>query len=132
MSASSLAQAFNRALNYPRDNSKSRSSADTEEAVKRLRRLILVDGIPAKQASALSLHSWTRRSLTAGQDPSLRPRIWKILLRVSDIPAETFLDYVARGPCEVREKIRNDTFRFGTVNTFVGEGLTLTFLPAVF
>lgn len=25
--------------------------------------------------------------------------------------AEEFLDYVGRGPCEVREKIRNDTFR---------------------
>lgn len=45
------------------------------------------------------------------QDPTLRYRIWKILLRVNDLPAETFLEYVARGPCEVREKIRNDTFR---------------------
>ena len=41
----------------------------------------------------------------------LRPRIWKILLRVQDVSAEEFLKYVARGPCEVREKIRNDTFR---------------------
>ena len=46
------------------------------------------------------------------QDPTLRYRTWKILLRVNDLPAETFLEYVARGPCEVREKIRNDTFRY--------------------
>ena len=45
------------------------------------------------------------------QDPTIRYRIWKILLRVTDLPAKTFLEYVARGPCEVREKIRNDTFR---------------------
>ncbi|TFY52153.1 hypothetical protein EVJ58_g10170 [Rhodofomes roseus] len=28
-----------------------------------------------------------------------------------DVSAGEFLEYVARGPCEVREKIRNDTFR---------------------
>ena len=39
------------------------------------------------------------------------PRIWKVLLRVRDVSAEAFLEYVGRGPCEVREKIRNDTFR---------------------
>jgi len=49
------------------------------------------------------------------QDPTLRYRIWKILLRVNDLPAETFLEYVARGPCEVREKIRNDTFRCAVI-----------------
>ena len=27
---------------------------------------------------------------------------------------ETFLQYVSRGPCEVREKIRNDTFRYAS------------------
>jgi cell cycle arrest protein BUB2 len=45
------------------------------------------------------------------QDSTLRPRIWKILLGVTDLSANTFLEYVSRGPCEVREKIRNDTFR---------------------
>jgi hypothetical protein len=50
------------------------------------------------------------------QDPTLRYRIWKILLRVNDLPAETFLEYVARGPCEVREKIRNDTFRYAVIS----------------
>lgn len=52
------------------------------------------------------------------QDATLRPRIWKILLRVNDLPAGTFLEYVARGPCEVREKIRNDTFRCVTPCSF--------------
>ncbi|KAI0285246.1 TBC-domain-containing protein [Russula brevipes] len=87
------AHAFNKILSQPKLSSKSRTPDDVEESVKKLRRLILIEGIPSKA------------------DPTLRYRIWKILLRVNDLPAETFLEYVARGPCEVREKIRNDTFR---------------------
>ncbi|KAI0255355.1 rab-GTPase-TBC domain-containing protein [Lactifluus subvellereus] len=80
------AHTFNKILAQPKLSSKTRSPED-------LRRLILIDGIPSKA------------------DPTLRYRIWKILLRVNELPAETFLEYVARGPCAVREKIRNDTFR---------------------
>lgn len=87
------AHSFNKILSQPRLSSKTRTPDDVEEGVKKLRRLILIEGIPSKA------------------DPTLRYRIWKILLRVNDLPAETFLEYVARGPCEVREKIRNDTFR---------------------
>ncbi|KAH8980844.1 TBC-domain-containing protein [Lactarius hatsudake] len=87
------AHAFNKILSNPKLSSKTRTPEDVEENVKKLRRLILIDGIPSKT------------------DPTLRYRIWKILLRVTDLPAKTFLEYVARGPCEVREKIRNDTFR---------------------
>ncbi|KAI0317392.1 bub2 protein [Amylostereum chailletii] len=89
-SQAATAHSFNKILNQ---TSKSRSRQDIEESVKKLRRLILIEGIPSKA------------------DPTLRHRIWKILLRVTEVPAETFLEYVARGPCEVREKIRNDTFR---------------------
>ncbi|KAH9967822.1 TBC-domain-containing protein [Russula dissimulans] len=87
------AHAFNKILSQPKLSSKTRTVDDVEESVKKLRRLILIEGIPSKA------------------DPTLRHRIWKILLRVNDLPAKTFLEYVARGPCEVREKIRNDTFR---------------------
>ncbi|KAK7693735.1 hypothetical protein QCA50_003307 [Cerrena zonata] len=86
------AHSFNKLLNQHKSSSRSRSAADVEESMKKLRRLILVDGIPSA-------------------DPTLRPRIWKILLRVQHVSADMFLEYVARGPCEVREKIRNDTFR---------------------
>ncbi|OSX65403.1 hypothetical protein POSPLADRAFT_1054153 [Postia placenta MAD-698-R-SB12] len=91
-SAAATAHSFNKILNQFKLSSKIRTIHDIEESVKKLRRLILVDGIPSA-------------------DTSLRPRIWKILLRVQDVSADTFLEYVARGPCEVREKIRNDTFR---------------------
>lgn len=33
------------------------------------------------------------------------------MLGVRDLRADVFLELVARGPCEVHEKIRNDTFR---------------------
>ncbi|KZP34237.1 TBC-domain-containing protein [Athelia psychrophila] len=92
MSAAATAHSFNKILNAPRSSSKSRNP-DIDEGIKKLRRLILVDGIPS------------------AVDATLRPRIWKILLGVYDLPAEMYLEYVARGPCEVREKIRNDTFR---------------------
>jgi cell cycle arrest protein BUB2 len=85
--------AFNKILAQPKLSSRTRTPEDVEDSVKKLRRLILIEGIPSRV------------------DPTLRYRIWKILLRVNDLPAETFLEYVARGPCEVREKIRNDTFR---------------------
>jgi hypothetical protein len=88
-SAKQVAHAFNKILHQP----SKRAQKDVEESVKKLRRLILIEGIPS----------------TA--DGTLRHRIWKIFLRVTELPAETFLDYVARGPCDVREKIRNDTFR---------------------
>ncbi|OJA17846.1 hypothetical protein AZE42_03318 [Rhizopogon vesiculosus] len=91
-SSAATAHSFNKILNQPR-SSKSKRSGDVDEGTKKLRRMILVEGIPS------------------AADPTLRPRIWKILLRVDDISAGTFLEYVARGPCEVREKIRNDTFR---------------------
>ncbi|KAF8904369.1 bub2 protein [Gymnopilus junonius] len=93
MPASATAHSFNKLLGQPKVVSKSRLNGDIDDAVKKLRRMILVDGIP----SAI--------------DPTLRPRIWKILLRVNDLPTDTYLDYVSRGPCQVREKIRNDTFR---------------------
>jgi hypothetical protein len=58
---------------------------------------------------------WCSRSLEAtallGGPPMLRYKIWKILLRVNDLPAKTFLEYVTRGICGVREKIRNVTFQ---------------------
>ncbi|KAE9408567.1 bub2 protein [Gymnopus androsaceus JB14] len=86
--SAATAHSFNKILNKPKYSSKSRSTnieGDDDSNLKKLRRMIL--------------------------DPTLRPRIWKILLRVNDISAKSYLQYVARGPCEVREKIRNDTFR---------------------
>jgi hypothetical protein len=107
--------AFNKILAQPKLSSRTRTPEDVEESVKKLRRLILIEGIPSRAVCArftvadpCTLFVHPPGSL---QDPTLRYRIWKILLRVNDLPAETFLEYVARGPCEVREKIRNDTFR---------------------
>ena len=108
--------AFNKILSQPKLSSKTRTSEDVEESVKKLRRLILIEGIPSKAVCALLLAAdpcalCVHPLVAILQDPTLRYRIWKILLRVNDLPAKTFLEYVARGPCEVREKIRNDTFR---------------------
>ncbi|KAG7449786.1 TBC-domain-containing protein [Guyanagaster necrorhizus] len=92
-SSTATVHSFARFLNQPKISSKSRASGEVDDGTKKLRRMILVDGIPS------------------AADPTLRPRIWKILLHINDLSADTYLKYVARGPCEVREKIRNDTFR---------------------
>ncbi|KAF5388869.1 hypothetical protein D9757_005687 [Collybiopsis confluens] len=86
----SAAHSLNRILSKPK--------ADDGANIRKLRRMILVEGIPSNE------------------DPTLRPRIWKILLRVADLSADSYLHYVSKGPCEVREKIRNDTFRQNSGN----------------
>jgi cell cycle arrest protein BUB2 len=43
------AHSFNKILNQPKHPSKARVSGDIEEGIKKLRRLILVDGIPSAE-----------------------------------------------------------------------------------
>ena len=45
--AAATAHSFNKILSPSRSSSKQRSAADVEESIKKLRRLILVDGIPS-------------------------------------------------------------------------------------
>ncbi|KAG8956086.1 hypothetical protein FRC03_010966 [Tulasnella sp. 419] len=92
--AKAKAHSFNKILNQSRLASKFRSKSDVDEGLKKLRRLILVEGIPASA------------------DSSIRPRVWKLLLGITgSLSSDSYLKYVAKGPCSVREKIRNDTFR---------------------
>ncbi|KAJ7585197.1 bub2 protein [Mycena floridula] len=86
------AHSFNKIFNN-QAKSPTRTPAEVEAVITTLRLKILVDEIPATI------------------DPTLRPRLWKVLLHIDDLSAATYLGYVDRGPCEVREKIRNDTFR---------------------
>lgn len=111
--AAAIAHSFTKVLNQHKHSSKLRSAAEVEDSVKKLRRLILVDGIPSSvvRPFVAQLPSRLMDVFAFKQDPTLRPRIWKILLRVQNVSSDLFLEYVARGPCEVREKIRNDTFR---------------------
>lgn len=44
--------AFNKILSQPKLSSKTRKSEDVEESVKKLRRLILIEGIPSKAVCA--------------------------------------------------------------------------------
>jgi len=136
------AHAFNKILSQPKLSSKTRTPEDVEETVKKLRRLILIEGIPSKAVrTPLGLPWFSHVCITlcvfiifvffCSQDPTLRYRIWKILLRVIDLPAETFLEYVARGPCEVREKIRNDTFRCADTSCFAVSPSDVVIVPVV-
>ena len=53
-STSDTAKSFNKILALPRSSSRVRSTADLNEAVKKLRRLILVDGIPSATVGSVS------------------------------------------------------------------------------
>jgi len=103
---------FNRLLNKPHTSKVYRTKADIEDALKRLRRYILAEGIPTELVSESQTDaSGKSYEVDCDQDPSLRPRIWKILLQVDTVDAAAYIHYVRKGPCPVREKIRNDTFR---------------------
>ncbi|KAF8331914.1 TBC-domain-containing protein [Cantharellus anzutake] len=116
-SSTSKTQQFHKILTQSKPfGSKSRTQEEIDESLRKLRKLILVNGIPSDT------------------DPALRPRIWKLLLRVNDLSADAYLRYVAQGPCYVREKIRNDTFRtLATDHSFkerVGEDMLVRLLDA--
>jgi cell cycle arrest protein BUB2 len=52
------AHAFNKILSQPKLSSKSRTPDDVEESIKKLRRLILIEGIPSKAVSASAHWRW--------------------------------------------------------------------------
>lgn len=69
-----------------------------------LRKLILLCGLP-EEDDKISSNSET--------ECTLRGRVWKVLLRVTDIDANRYISLVQKGSAEeaVYNKIRNDTFR---------------------
>ena len=69
-SAVSTAHSFNKILNQYKTASKARSAADMDEATKKIRRLILVDGIPSTVVCLQMLHLQTR--FWTSQDRTLR------------------------------------------------------------
>ncbi|RSH94798.1 hypothetical protein EHS25_004604 [Saitozyma podzolica] len=74
--------------------SRHRSSSEISDGLKRIRRSVLTEGIPEVHGR-----------------PSLRPRIWKLMLKVESLNTEDYLRYVSMGPSDVSTKIKNDTFR---------------------
>ncbi|ORX62584.1 rab domain-containing cell division control protein, partial [Hesseltinella vesiculosa] len=49
--------------------------------------------------------------LSKGATLEDRGKVWKLLLRVKDVSATSYMSLVARGPSPMHEKIRNDAFR---------------------
>jgi hypothetical protein len=57
-SATATAHTFNKILREPKSSSRSRGTSDSDDGTKKLRRLILIEGIPS--AAVGSLPSWSR------------------------------------------------------------------------
>jgi cell cycle arrest protein BUB2 len=77
------------------------SDKDLRESLKKLRRLVLTEGIPTDPSEA-------SRGLNVC---SLRGKIWKVLLGAYKLSADEYVSLLDRGPCQVYDKIKNDTFR---------------------
>ncbi|KAJ1553909.1 hypothetical protein HK096_005856, partial [Nowakowskiella sp. JEL0078] len=76
------------------------SDREMRESLKKLRNLILKNGLPSDAGFA--------------PDPtrcSLRGRVWKVLLGIYKVSALEYVTLVERGKCDVFHKIKNDTFR---------------------
>ncbi|WWC60422.1 uncharacterized protein I303_102994 [Kwoniella dejecticola CBS 10117] len=71
-----------------------RSTSEISDGLKKIRRIVLTEGIPE-----------------APNKPSLRPKIWKLMLKVDNLNAEDYLRWVSMGPSSDSHKIKNDTFR---------------------
>ncbi|KAJ9119075.1 hypothetical protein QFC22_003566 [Naganishia vaughanmartiniae] len=93
--ASSNVSVFLKILNQTSHPS---SSSDISDNLKRLRRLVLTQGIPDDPVDNAN-------------ETGIRGRVWKLLLRIDQVSAEDYLQWVDMGPSEVSAKIRNDTFR---------------------
>ncbi|KAJ1555821.1 hypothetical protein HK405_012395 [Cladochytrium tenue] len=79
------------------------SDRELRAAQKRLRRMVVADGIPDDEVSR-------RGMLSSGS--GLRGRVWKALLGVYRVSALEYATLCGRGASEVYErKIKNDTFR---------------------
>ncbi|KAJ9101492.1 hypothetical protein QFC19_005143 [Naganishia cerealis] len=95
------------------------SSSEISDNLKRIRRLVLTQGIPDESSHA-----------TSTNQAGIRARVWKLLLRIDQVSAEDYLRWVDMGPSEVSAKsklmtpsslpcadivydmkVRNDTFR---------------------
>ncbi|KAJ9103277.1 hypothetical protein QFC21_002700 [Naganishia friedmannii] len=92
-SASSSASAFLKILNQTSNPS---SSSDISDNLKRLRRLVLTQGIPDDPVDS---------SVQSG----MRARVWKLLLRIDQVSAGDYLQWVDMGPSEVSAK--NQSFK---------------------
>lgn len=98
---------------------------ELQGALKKLRKMVLCDGVPDEEASKKRLSSAS----------GLRGRIWKALLGIHRISALDYITLLEKGPCDVYDsKIKNDTFRtLATDHCFTGrveEGMIARVLNA--
>ncbi|WVW80260.1 hypothetical protein I302_102238 [Kwoniella bestiolae CBS 10118] len=94
MPSTDLYETLSSLLNPLSLSGRHRSTSEISDGLKRIRRIVLTEGIPE----------------VAGK-PSLRPKIWKLMLKVENLNAEDYLRWVSMGPSSDSHKIKNDTFR---------------------
>lgn len=73
-----------------------RGDHDLEVDLSKLKRLIMIHGLPP---------------FDHPRGQSLRPLLWKILLKVKDLRPHSYAHYISQGPSALHGKIKNDAFR---------------------
>jgi cell cycle arrest protein BUB2 len=79
--------------------SKNHSDRELRESLRILRRMIMLYGLPESKTNSDT------------KIATLRGKIWKVLLGVYKVSALEYIKIVEKGPCQVMDKIKNDTFR---------------------
>ncbi|ODN77115.1 hypothetical protein L202_05647 [Cryptococcus amylolentus CBS 6039] len=93
-SSTTLYSLLSNILDNSSKSGRHRASTDIQDGLKRIRRLVLTEGIPEVPGK-----------------PPLRARIWKLMLKVDTLNTEDYLRWVSMGPSSDSHKIKNDTFR---------------------
>ncbi|KAJ3108944.1 hypothetical protein HDU97_009677 [Phlyctochytrium planicorne] len=117
------------------------SEKELRESLRKLRRMVLADGIPEfDEVSIFSIRSINANmhsqpsSIAKPTVCSLRGKIWKALLGIYRVSALEYVTLTSRGPCDVYDKIKNDTFRTLATDTKfmrkVNEGMIARVLNA--
>lgn len=93
------------------------NTMSSDEIIKKLRQMILQDGLPDPEGvcySFLSLSSYfylISKQIENDRDDGIRSRVWKILLRIPKVDADGYIALVSKKKSEYYTKIRDDTFR---------------------
>ncbi|KAJ3113501.1 hypothetical protein HDU96_003324 [Phlyctochytrium bullatum] len=101
------------------------SEPHLRDSLRKLRMMVICNGVPDLDEPT---------SLSKPTNCSLRGKVWKALLGIYRVSALEYVTLVGRGPCEVYDKIKNDTFRTLATDTKfmrkVNEGMIARVLNA--
>ena len=102
MSDAQLQKTYNKLHDLLSPTNRHRTSSEIHDSLKRIRRVVLTEGIP-ELVSRFICSSSSQADKQEDEEP-LRPRIWKLMLKVDKLHGKDFMRYVSLGPSVVSHK----------------------------